>query len=75
MKLNKTVLIDESEPIQKTVLFEDEIGLENLESTIKEKVSNSISKNDHSNTALIIALIGLLILVGIFIYKNMQDNE
>lgn len=72
MVAEKTVLIDETKRI---VLFDDEIGLENLESTIKEKVNDSISKKDHSNTALIIALVTLLILVGIFIYKNMQDNE
>ena len=72
MNAQKQVLIDD---IERIVLFDDSIGLKTPKSTNGKKTIPSTTKNNHANTALIIALLGLLVLIALFIYKNMQDNE
>jgi hypothetical protein len=75
MNEQKTILFDDSIQVSKVVLFDDELGHKTPESTIKEKAVNSTIEKDNSNTALIIALLGLIVLIGYFIYQNMNDNE
>ena len=71
----KTILKNDLYDGEKVVLFQDEIGLENRFSTIDEKTGKHTGNKKNSNTALIIALLGLLILAGLFIYQNIKEYE
>jgi hypothetical protein len=75
MNAQKTILFDNSIPVSKVVLFDDEIGLKTPKLPNNKKATDSITEKDNSNTALIIALLGLIVLIGYFIYQNMNDNE